>query len=82
MKKEDIEQLEQRFEEVSSFIDDNSKLDESIETLELRTNYLMNRVKEYNFHIKELTAQVKNLEDINNSLERKCYANTFAKPEL
>lgn len=68
--------------DVSSLIDENSGLDESIELLEMRTNYLINRVKEYNFHLKELSSQVKNLEEINNSLERKCYANTFAKPEL
>ncbi|RNA21261.1 Laminin subunit gamma-1 [Brachionus plicatilis] len=82
LKKEDINQLEQRFENVSLLIDDNSGLDESIEILELRTKYLLNRVKEYNFHLEELNSQVKNLEEINNSLERKCYANTFAKPEL
>ncbi|CAF0707486.1 unnamed protein product [Brachionus calyciflorus] len=82
LKREDIERLKTKFQMISAMLDEETQLDESIQNLERNTKYLLQTAREYQFRLDELSSQVKNLEDINNSLERKCYANTFAKPEL
>lgn len=50
--------------------------------LEKSSKELLNTAKQYQFQVEFLRKQVDNLEQINNSLERKCFANTIVKPEL
>ena len=82
LKKADVIRLKQKFEKLSFNLDNNNQIDESISNLEKSTKYLLNTAKQYKFQIEHLKKQVDNLEMINNSLERKCFANTIAKPEL
>ena len=82
LKKADVIRLKQKFEKLSFDLDNNNQIDESINNLEKSTKYLLNTAKQYKFQIEHLKKQVDNLEMINNSLERKCFANTIAKPEL
>ena len=58
------------------------QLDESLVSLEKSTKYLLNTAKQYKYQVDFLRKEIENLEIINNSLERKCFKNTFAKPEL
>ena len=43
---------------------------------------MFNEAKKYEYEVNYLRDQVEQLDQINRSLERKCYANTVAKPEL
>lgn len=82
IKRDEIVRLQNKFEEISSQIDNEYQIDESINNLEKSTKDLLHTAKQYQYQVEFLRKQVENLEEINNSLERKCFANTFAKPEL
>jgi predicted RNase H-like nuclease (RuvC/YqgF family) len=82
IKRDDIVRLQKRFDELSSQLDNDRQIDESIVSLEKSTKYLLNTAKQYKYQVDYLRKEIENLEIINNSLERKCFANTFAKPEL
>ena len=82
IRKEDIVRLQRKFTQLSSQMDSDSKLDESISNLERSTKSLLNKAKQYELEVEYLREQVKDLDNINISLKRECYANTVAKPEL
>lgn len=82
IRKEDIVRLQRKFDQLSSQMDSDSKLDESISNLERSTKSLLNKAKQYELEVEYLREQVKDLDNINVSLKRECYANTVAKPEL
>ena len=74
--------MQSKFNQLSSQMDSDSKLDESISNLERSTKSLLNKAKQYELEVEYLREQVKDLDNINISLKRECYANTVAKPEL
>ena len=82
IKREDITRLQKKFEQLSSDIDNDTQIDESISNLEKNTNYLLNTAKQYKFQVEHLRKQIENLESINDSLERKCFSNKITKPEI
>jgi hypothetical protein len=82
IRKEDILRLQRKFEKISSELDNESSIDESISNLEKNAKYFLGTLKQYKYQVESLRKQVENLELINNSLERKCFKNTIAKPEL
>ena len=74
--------LQKKFDDLAAQLDGDRQLDETISGLEKTTKYLHGMAKQYKFQMEYLRKEIENLEIINNSLERKCFANTFAKPEL
>lgn len=82
IRKEDIARLQTKFNELSAQLDSDKQIDDNISNLEKSGKYLLNTAKQYRYQVELLRKEIENLEQINNSLERKCFANTFAKPEL
>lgn len=82
IKREEILRLQRKFEQISSQLDNEYQIDESISNLERSSKDLLSTAKQYQYQVEFLRKQVENLEQINNSLERKCFANTVVKPEL
>ncbi len=82
IRKEDIIRLQRKFEQISAQLDNEGTVDEAISTLEKNTKDLVTSAKRSKIQVEYLRKQVETLELINNSLERKCFKNTIAKPEL
>ena len=82
IKRDEIVRLKQKFEQISLQLDNDYQIDESISSLERNSKDLLSTAKQYQYQVDFLQKQVENLEEINNSLERKCFANTVVKPEL
>ena len=82
IRKEDLVRLQRKFEQISAQLDNENTIDESISNLEKNTRVLLSTARQYEYQVKKLREQVENLELINNTLERKCFKNTIAKPEL
>lgn len=82
IKREDITRLQKKFEKLSLELDSDTQIDESISNLEKNTRNLLNTAKQYKYQVDFLRKQIENLENINDSLERRCFSNKITKPEL
>lgn len=82
IRREEIVRLQRKFDQISSQLDNDYNIDESINNLEKSTKDLLNTAKQYQYQVQHLREQVENLERINNSLERKCFKNTITNIEF
>jgi cell division septum initiation protein DivIVA len=82
LRREDIDRLQKKFDIISAELDTNREVDENIDILEKSTQALFAKSFSYELEVKHLKEQVDELDQINQSLRRECFANTITKPEL
>ncbi len=74
--------MENKFDQILKELELNTELDENIENLERYSIISYEIVKQYEAEIVYLKQQVMDLEKLNETLKRECYANTIFIPEL